>query len=74
MLPLLVGLLSCAIMLINASVVFAAQSGEAKIAALDSLPATERQADRIITLPVNQYMTSSDVEIVATEILRFFKS
>ena len=44
MLRLLVGLLSGAIVLLSAPLVFAAQSGEAKIAALDSLPATERQA------------------------------
>jgi iron(III) transport system substrate-binding protein len=44
MLRLLVGLLSCTIVLINASLVFAAQSGEAKIPVLDSLPAVERQA------------------------------
>jgi dTDP-4-amino-4,6-dideoxygalactose transaminase len=35
-------------------------------------PVTERQADRILTLPVNQYMTKGDVETVAAEVLAFF--
>lgn len=34
-------------------------------------PATERQADRILTLPVNQYMSRADVEAVAGEVLAF---
>ena len=34
-------------------------------------PATERQADRILTLPVNQYMSEADVEAVASEVLAF---
>lgn len=34
-------------------------------------PMTERQADRILTLPVNQYMTKSDVETVAAEVMAF---
>ncbi|MFO1157380.1 MAG: DegT/DnrJ/EryC1/StrS family aminotransferase [Reyranellaceae bacterium] len=34
-------------------------------------PATERQAGRILTLPVNQYMSRSDIETVAGEILAF---
>jgi dTDP-4-amino-4,6-dideoxygalactose transaminase len=35
-------------------------------------PITERQADRILTLPVNQYMTKRDVETVAAEVMAFF--
>jgi dTDP-4-amino-4,6-dideoxygalactose transaminase len=34
-------------------------------------PVTERQAERILTLPVNQYMSSADVEAVAGEVLAF---
>lgn len=34
-------------------------------------PVTERQADRILTLPVNQYMSRADVEAVAGEVLAF---
>ena len=34
-------------------------------------PITERQAERILTLPVNQYMSQGDVEIVAGEVLTF---
>ena len=34
-------------------------------------PAAERQAGRILTLPINQYMTPADVETVAGEILHF---
>src|SRR4030081_229746 len=34
-------------------------------------PATERQAERILTLPVNQYMSRADVEAVASEVLAF---
>jgi dTDP-4-amino-4,6-dideoxygalactose transaminase len=34
-------------------------------------PATERQAERILTLPVNQYMSRADVEAVAGEVLAF---
>jgi dTDP-4-amino-4,6-dideoxygalactose transaminase len=35
-------------------------------------PMAERQADRILTLPVNQYMTKGDVETVAAEVMAFF--
>ena len=35
-------------------------------------PAAERQAERILTLPVNQYMTAEDVEAVAGEVLAFY--
>jgi dTDP-4-amino-4,6-dideoxygalactose transaminase len=35
-------------------------------------PATERQADRILTLPVNQYMSAKEVEAVAGEVLAFY--
>jgi dTDP-4-amino-4,6-dideoxygalactose transaminase len=34
-------------------------------------PIAERQAERILTLPVNQYMSPADVEIVADEVLAF---
>jgi dTDP-4-amino-4,6-dideoxygalactose transaminase len=34
-------------------------------------PMTERQAERILTLPVNQYMSRADVEAVAGEVLAF---
>ena len=34
-------------------------------------PMTERQAERILTLPVNQYMSKADVETVASEVLAF---
>jgi dTDP-4-amino-4,6-dideoxygalactose transaminase len=34
-------------------------------------PLTERQAERILTLPVNQYMSEADVEAVASEVLAF---
>ena len=37
-------------------------------------PVAERQAQRIITLPVNQYMRPSEVEAVAHEVLRFYDS
>jgi dTDP-4-amino-4,6-dideoxygalactose transaminase len=37
-------------------------------------PATERQAGRILTLPVNQYMSASDIETVAGELLAFLDS
>jgi dTDP-4-amino-4,6-dideoxygalactose transaminase len=36
-------------------------------------PATERQAERILTLPVNQYMSANDVEAVAGEVLAFYR-
>jgi dTDP-4-amino-4,6-dideoxygalactose transaminase len=36
-------------------------------------PATERQAERILTLPVNQYMSQADVEAVASEVLAFLE-
>lgn len=36
-------------------------------------PATERQAQRILTLPVNQYMTDAEVETVAAEVLGFLE-
>jgi dTDP-4-amino-4,6-dideoxygalactose transaminase len=35
-------------------------------------PATESQAERILTLPVNQYMSAKDVETVAGEVLSFY--
>jgi dTDP-4-amino-4,6-dideoxygalactose transaminase len=35
-------------------------------------PATESQAERILTLPVNQYMSAKDVEAVAGEVLSFY--
>jgi dTDP-4-amino-4,6-dideoxygalactose transaminase len=35
-------------------------------------PAAERQAERILTLPVNQYMKAEDVEAVAGEVLAFY--
>jgi dTDP-4-amino-4,6-dideoxygalactose transaminase len=35
-------------------------------------PAAERQAERILTLPVNQYMSAEDVEAVAGEVLAFY--
>jgi dTDP-4-amino-4,6-dideoxygalactose transaminase len=35
-------------------------------------PTTERQAERILTLPVNQYMSAQDVEAVAGEVLSFY--
>ena len=38
---------------------------------MGDFPATERQAERILTLPVNQYMARSDVETVAAEVLAF---
>lgn len=34
-------------------------------------PVTERQAGRILTLPVNQYMSEADVEAVVGEVLAF---
>jgi dTDP-4-amino-4,6-dideoxygalactose transaminase len=34
-------------------------------------PATERQAGRILTLPVNQYMSPADVEAVTGEVMAF---
>ena len=36
-------------------------------------PATESQAERILTLPVNQYMSAQDVEAVAGEVLAFYR-
>src|SRR5262249_29147204 len=36
-------------------------------------PAAERQAERILTLPVNQYMKAKDVEAVAAEVLAFYR-
>ena len=38
---------------------------------MGDFPMTERQADRILTLPVNQYMSKTDVETVASEVLAF---
>jgi dTDP-4-amino-4,6-dideoxygalactose transaminase len=35
-------------------------------------PATEHQAEKILTLPVNQYMSRKDVETVAAEVLDFY--
>src|SRR5262249_25815136 len=37
-------------------------------------PTTERQAERILTLPVNQYMSARDVETVAGEVLAFYRA
>ena len=37
-------------------------------------PATESQAQRILTLPVNQYMSAQDVEAVAGEVLSFYRA
>jgi dTDP-4-amino-4,6-dideoxygalactose transaminase len=37
-------------------------------------PAAERQAERILTLPVNQYMRVKDVEAVAGEVLAFYRT
>jgi dTDP-4-amino-4,6-dideoxygalactose transaminase len=37
-------------------------------------PAAERQAERILTLPVNQYMRVKDVEAVAGEVLAFYRA
>ncbi|HJP31869.1 MAG TPA: DegT/DnrJ/EryC1/StrS family aminotransferase [Candidatus Latescibacteria bacterium] len=37
-------------------------------------PETERQAARILTLPVNEYMTNDDVERVADDVLAFYSS
>jgi dTDP-4-amino-4,6-dideoxygalactose transaminase len=34
-------------------------------------PVTERQAGRILTLPVNQYMSEADVRTVASEVMAF---
>jgi len=34
-------------------------------------PVAERQAARILTLPINQYLTPADIETVAGEVLRF---
>jgi dTDP-4-amino-4,6-dideoxygalactose transaminase len=39
---------------------------------IGAFPVTERQADRILTLPVNQYMSKGDVETVAAEVTAFF--
>jgi dTDP-4-amino-4,6-dideoxygalactose transaminase len=36
-------------------------------------PVTERQAERILTLPVNQYMSEADVETVAGEVMTFLE-
>jgi dTDP-4-amino-4,6-dideoxygalactose transaminase len=36
-------------------------------------PAAERQAERILTLPVNQHMSTNDVEAVAGEVLDFYR-
>ena len=38
---------------------------------MGDFPMTERQAERILTLPVNQYMSRADVETVASEVLAF---
>jgi dTDP-4-amino-4,6-dideoxygalactose transaminase len=37
-------------------------------------PVTESQAERILTLPVNQYMSTNDVETVAREVLDFYRA
>jgi len=36
-------------------------------------PATEQQAEEILTLPVNQYLAAVDIETVAAEVLRFYQ-
>ena len=36
------------------------------------MPETERQAARILTLPVNQFLTDDDIEYVANSVNRFF--
>jgi dTDP-4-amino-4,6-dideoxygalactose transaminase len=36
-------------------------------------PVTEGQAERILTLPVNQYMSTADVEAVAGEVMAFLE-
>lgn len=41
---------------------------------MGDFPMTERQAERILTLPVNQYMSPADVETVAGEVLAFLKN
>ncbi|CAN5884700.1 DegT/DnrJ/EryC1/StrS family aminotransferase [soil metagenome] len=38
---------------------------------MGDFPMTERQAERILTLPVNQYMSPADVETVASEVMAF---
>ena len=38
---------------------------------MGDFPMTERQADRILTLPINQYLTEGDVETVAAEVMAF---
>jgi dTDP-4-amino-4,6-dideoxygalactose transaminase len=38
---------------------------------MGDFPMTERQANRILTLPINQYLTKADVETVAGEVLAF---
>jgi lysozyme family protein len=35
-------------------------------------PVTELQADRILTLPVNQYMSLADVETVAAAVMNYY--
>jgi dTDP-4-amino-4,6-dideoxygalactose transaminase len=37
-----------------------------------SLPVTERQADRILSIPINQFLASDDVEYVAATINEFY--
>jgi dTDP-4-amino-4,6-dideoxygalactose transaminase len=37
-----------------------------------SLPVTERQADRILSIPINQFLSADDVAYVATAINEFF--
>jgi dTDP-4-amino-4,6-dideoxygalactose transaminase len=37
-------------------------------------PAAEGQADKILTLPVNQHMSAKDVETVAAEVLDFYRA
>ena len=40
---------------------------------MGDFPVTERQAERILTLPVNQYMSEADVETVAREVMTFLE-
>jgi len=39
-----------------------------------AFPTAEHQAERILTLPVNQYMNAQDVEAVAGEVLAFYRA
>ena len=37
-----------------------------------SLPVTERQAERILSIPINQFLSPDDVDYVATAINEFY--